>query len=297
MEYIIAEGVGDQHEALIAQMTDVLSHRGPDDSGVHREDKCVLGHRRLSIIDLSSNGHQPFVSDDNRYLMTYNGEIYNYIELREELKALGVSFKTETDTEVLLKAYQHWGVDCLSRLNGMFAFVIYDTKDKELFIVRDRVGIKPLYYTNHDGSFYFSSETKALTALPRSCSVNNQVLFDLLVFNRTDVFEDTLFSEIKRLPKGHYAIINSKGMSIKQWWNPFNYVSENSDISIDELSNQIEETMVSAVTLRMRSDVRVGCCLSGGLDSSILLGILFQKELAGKGYPTFTASFPDHPID
>jgi len=180
---------------LVSALNDIQRHRGPDDEGLFISNSCVLGHRRLAIIDLSSDGHQPFVSDDGRFQIVYNGEIYNYIELREELKKLGWQFRTKTDTEVLLKAYQQFGEGCLPKFNGMFSFAVYDTENKNLFLARDRVGVKPLYYTIIDSGFYFASEIKALCQIPAlQLSLNYQSLFDYIVFNRTDIFDETFFA-------------------------------------------------------------------------------------------------------
>ena len=199
--------------ALIERMNQIQQHRGPDDEGLYCAERCVLGHRRLSIIDLSKDGHEPFASDDRRYYLTFNGEIYNYIELREELRTLGWTFRTRTDKEVLLKAYQQFGVDCLSKFNGIFAFAIYDTEQETIFLVRDHFGIKPLYYTEHNSKYYFASEIKALRSLADLVlNVNEQAVFYFLVFNRTDVFDETFVQEIKRLPKGHYAPMDRTGM-------------------------------------------------------------------------------------
>lgn len=279
-------------------MNDLQRHRGPDDEGLYVDDYCVLGHRRLAIIDLSKDGHQPFESDDQRFHVIYNGEVYNYIELRDELQHLGWRFRTRTDTEVLLKAYQQYGEACLSKFNGMFAFAIYDSEQQTLFLARDRLGIKPLYYSMIDSTLYFASEIKALSAVPllRS-SVNYQSLFDYLVFNRTDIFDETFLNEIKRIPKGHYGTFDTNGLRLTQWWNPENYLHNSSEDNEEEISNIIQDILVSAVQLRMRSDVPVGSCLSGGLDSTILIGILFTHYEVNEVYPTFTASFPGHPID
>lgn len=283
---------------LVQGMNNLQKHRGPDDEGLYFDEHCVLGHRRLAIIDLSKDGHQPFTSEDNRFRLVYNGEIYNYIELRSELEALGWRFRTRTDTEVLLKAYQQYGEACLSRFNGMFAFAIYDSQRKSVFLARDRLGIKPLYYTIIDSTLYFASEIKALTVIPSlNLLINNQSLFDYLVFNRTDIYDETFFCEIKRLPKGHYATFDNKGLQLKQWWNPKHYMDDPSEDDLQKISRKIEEILVSAVLLRMRSDVPVGSCLSGGLDSSILIGVLFNHYDVGDTYQTFTASFPEHPID
>lgn len=280
---------------LVQKMSEIQKHRGPDDEGIWIGDNCILGHRRLSIIDLSYYGHQPFLSDNKRFVLTYNGEIYNYIELRDELIKLGWKFRTKTDTEVLLKSYEQWGSDCLWRLNGMFAFAIYDNKNSSLFFARDRVGVKPFYYTYFGDKFYFASETKALKIIPKIVlSINNQLIFDYFVFNRTDIWDETFHNEIKRLPKGHFGMIDKDGLKISRWWNPSDYVNNNIEIrNIEEVYGKLEELLISSVQLRMRADVPVGSCLSGGLDSSILVGIVAQHfPNLIKEYKTFTASFP-----
>ena len=283
---------------LVSSQNDIQKHRGPDDEGLYTDRSCVLGHRRLAIIDLSKDGHQPFVSDDERFQLVYNGEIYNYIELREELKLLGWQFKTKTDTEVLLKAYQQYGEACLPKFNGMFAFVIYDSLRQSIFLARDRVGIKPLYYAIIDSTFYFTSEIKALCAVPAlKLSLNYQSLFDYLVFNRTDIFDETFYNQVKRIPNGHYAKYDADGLRLFQWWNPENYLHNSLEDDEVQIKTKIKDILISAVQLRMRSDVPVGSCLSGGLDSSILVGILFDRNQVDKGYPTFTASFPGHSLD
>ncbi|MBM3262263.1 MAG: asparagine synthase (glutamine-hydrolyzing) [candidate division Zixibacteria bacterium] len=279
------------------QMTHILAHRGPDDEGFFVDDTCALGHRRLAIIDLSRDGHQPFVSDDDRYRMVYNGEIYNYIELREELTRLGWSFRTRTDIEVLLKAYQQFGPACLPKLNGMFSIAIYDRERRHLFLARDHVGIKPLYYTFVDGTFYFASEIKALRAIPRySKEIDPQAVFDFLVFNRTDVFDETFIRSIRRIPKGHYGLLDREGLKLTQWWDPATLAGEPQTAN-GHVAETVESLMVDAVRLQMRSDVPVGSCLSGGLDSSILAGLIFAGGHATDRFATFTSSFPGHPID
>jgi len=281
----------------INKMNDILRHRGPDGAGTFVDDKCVLGHRRLAIIDLSDNGKQPFASDDGRFQLVYNGEIYNYLELREELRILGWKFRTQTDTEVLLKAYQQYGKACLPTLNGMFAFVIYDQKDQTLFAARDRVGIKPLYYVKQKDKIYFASEIKAFRAVPGlSFCAYRQAIFASLVFIRTDIHEETFFQEVKRLPKGHYAELRAERMDIRKWWDAQDYVA-NRSYSLKAVCARLEDILTAAVTYTMRSDVPVGSCLSGGLDSSILLGILLKKKLVADNYQTFTVSFPRYKWD
>ncbi len=286
------------HYEQVKRMNSIQQHRGPDDEGIQMNEKCILGHRRLSIIDLSKDGHQPFFSNDRRYQIIFNGEVYNYIELREELEKLGWNFHTKTDTEVLLNSYIHWGFDCLQKLNGMFAFAIYDTQQHALFLARDRFGKKPLYYMEHEGVFYFASEIKALRIVQGSYSVNEQSLFDFLCFNRTDVYDETFLNEIKRVPKGHYGFISAaRLLEINQWWNPEQFIQTTTSDSSDAIYDKVDELISSAVTLRMRSDVPVGSCLSGGLDSSVIVGILYKRNMANNLYKTFTASFPGLAID
>jgi asparagine synthase (glutamine-hydrolysing) len=294
-----SEGVAENCIDWVNRMNKIQQHRGPDDVGVYQDNFCILGHRRLSIIDLSADGRQPFQSDDGRFQLVYNGEIYNYIELRDELKRMGWQFRTKTDTEVLLKAYLQYGEKCLSKFNGMFAFVIYDAGTRRLFLARDRVGIKPLYYTIVDSTLYFASEIKALLSLPiLKPTVSYQSLFDYLVFNRTDIYDETFFSEIKRIPKGCYAHMRPDGLQIRTWWNPEDFLKPSDEPNnLTAIKNTISDLLISAVKLRMRSDVPVGSCLSGGLDSSILIGILFEEAPVADGYPTFTAAFKDHPLD
>ncbi len=294
-----SEGVAANCIDWVNRMNKIQEHRGPDDVGVYQDNFCILGHRRLSIIDLSADGHQPFQSDDGRFQLVYNGEIYNYIELRDELKQQGWQFRTKTDTEVLLKAYLQYGEKCLSKFNGMFAFVVYDTATQQVFLARDRVGIKPLYYAIVDSTLYFASEIKALLSLPiLRPSVNHQSLFDYLVFNRTDIYDETFFSEIKRIPKGCYAHMRRDGLHIRTWWNPEDFLKKPGETyDLTEITDKIRDILISAVKLRMRSDVPVGSCLSGGLDSTILIGILFEEEPVAEGYPTFTAAFKGHPLD
>lgn len=279
-------------------MSSLLKHRGPDDEGFFADQYCILGHRRLSIIDLSRSGRQPFASKDGNYQLVFNGEIYNYIELREELKNRGHRFYSNTDTEVLLASYREYGPQCLQYFNGMFAFAIYDNRQKTLFIARDRFGIKPLYYTIDETRLTFASEIKALLGtMKRHPSLHHQTLFDYLVFNRTDVGTDTFHHEIKRFPKGHYAMYDGHLLTLTQWWNPETYATQCRETNAEKAQTRIAELLVDAVQLRMRSDVVVGSCLSGGLDSSIMTGILFQHHSKINNFQTFTASFPGHPID
>jgi len=275
-----------------------MRHRGPDDSGVFADDTCVLGHCRLSIIDLSRDGHQPFVSPDGRYQLVFNGEIFNYIELRDALRDRSHVFRTRTDTEVLLTAYREYGPACLDRFNGMFAFAVYDTQEGTLFLARDRFGEKPLYYAWQDGALYFASEIKALLAVPGLVpAVNRQSLFEYLAFNRTDIHDETFFTAVRRLPKGCRAQCDASGLTITTWWSPLPHLDAARDATPQERQRDIEALFVDALRLRLRSDVPVGSSLSGGLDSSILVGALYDRLDPPRPYHCFTAAFPGDPVD
>lgn len=275
-------------EDLIRQMMHTMKHRGPDDEGVFFENSVGFGFVRLSIIDLTPIGNQPMISEDGRYIIVFNGEIFNYIELKKELVALGYSFKTKTDTEVLLISYIHWGDECLNRFNGMWSFVIYDRLKKTIFGSRDRHGIKPFYYLSTTEYFAFASEPiPLLTILGRKPKPDYRTIFDFLVYNRTDHNENTFFYEIKKLQHSHSFVIEEKILEIKRWYNLRDNLSESNGFkSFSEFNNLFS----SAVSLRLRSDVPVGVCLSGGLDSSsIVSNLLLDQKVSGLN--TFSAVY------
>lgn len=259
---------------LLAPMMRAMKHRGPDDEGTFQEDNIALGFVRLSIIDLTPSGHQPMFSEDGNLVLIFNGEIYNYIELKDELIKLGHRFNTRTDTEVLLHAYQEWGSECMDKLNGMWAFVIYNRAEKTTFISRDRVGVKPFYYFADDQRFIFASEIPPiLSALPVKPSADFQSIFDFLAFNRTDQTEATFFEGIKKLQHGHQLTITDNKISIKKWYdlrsklnNPF------------EKPEEFKDLLSDSIGLRLRSDVPIGVCLSGGIDSSSIVSILLKDH-------------------
>ena len=267
-----AAGVGD--ERLVASMLDLIAHRGPDDAGMLVDPPCVLGHRRLSIIDLSPAGHQPMASEDEQLWITYNGEVYNYIEVRAELEARGRRFRTKTDTEVLLKAYQEWGVEALDRVNGMFAFAIWDRRTRSLFCARDRFGVKPLYYTVAGGRFLFASEIKALFADRQvGRQPNDDRVLDYLAWNIVDHTSETMFAGIEQLPPGsvlHHAP-GRAAPTIMRWYTP-------RPAATDDPPGAVRGLLESAVDLRLRSDVPVGISLSGGMDSSSILALATELE-------------------
>lgn len=255
-----------------------LSHRGPDDSG-HKhllagDWEIDLGQTRLSIIDLSKGGHQPFISQDSNYVLIFNGEIYNYLELKDYLSKIGYSFYTKSDTEVLLNAWIHWGFESLPKLKGMFAFAIYDKRSKSLTLVRDAFGIKPLFYNINEKNFSFASEIDALKKVCKQKIIqNNQTLFKYLAYNIYDDVSQSFFERIHRLEPGHFLTLDISDPFIKpkisRWWWPNIEVSG----SISELkaAEELREMFLNNISLHLRSDVPVGVALSGGIDSSSIV--------------------------
>jgi asparagine synthase (glutamine-hydrolysing) len=273
-------------EQNLHQMMKAMKNRGPNDEGIFTKNNVGLGFVRLSIIDLSSAGHQPFISSDGRYILIFNGEIYNYIEIRQELESAGYQFRTKTDTEVLLNSFIYWGEECLHHFNGMWAFVIYDQLKDEIFGARDRYGVKPLYYSLQNNQLTFASDiTSILKVLPEKSKANEQIIFDYLVFNRTDQNENTFFDAVKKLQHGHSFTIRQNKFEIKKWYDlksnlktPF--------ASPEEFKNMFN----SSIGLRLRSDVPVGVCLSGGLDSSAIVSTLL-KDFNKNDLNTFSAVY------
>jgi len=253
----------------LKQMTDVAEHRGPDGEGHFIDTSIGFGHRRLAIIDLSDAGHQPMEKDG--LVITYNGEIYNYIEIRNELELQGISFSTQTDTEVILKAYHQWGQECVHKFNGMWAFAIFDKYNSLVFISRDRFGIKPFYYTENEEAFFFGSEIRQLLSNVEKRQVNKQILFDFLYLGYHHHNEETFFEGITSLAPGHNLVfdIQKKSYKIQKYYN----LTVNKDfakLSFDRALELFSKTMDDAIALRLRSDVKVGTCLSGGMDSSYI---------------------------
>ena len=257
-----------------------LVHRGPDDKGTEflkmTNGKGVLGlgHRRLSIIDLTSSGRQPMQSSDGRYTMVFNGEIYNYRELREELISHGFQFTSNSDTEVLLSAWSYWSEDCLARLKGMFAFAVFDKEKQTLFCARDCFGIKPFYYSLNEKGFFFASELPALSLLLDGKSqLNLQRAYDYLVFDGYDDHESTFTEGIKQLMPAHSLSIdlNSVQLSpeLSSWWKP--RIAERLNLTFNSAAEQLREMFLQNIRLHLRSDVKVGANLSGGLDSASLV--------------------------
>lgn len=274
---------------ILTKMRDSMDHRGPDDQGLFVENNIGLGHRRLSILDVSAAGHQPFSSDDERFVMVYNGEIYNFKEFYPELKSNGFEIKTGSDTEVLLKLFQLYGSKMLHRLNGMFAFAIWDKEKKELTVARDRMGVKPLYYSFSNETFYFASEQKALfsAGLPLKIAQNG---LEEYIFNRFVAGENTLYENIKKVLPGHIITLHQGGKVVtEKWWDLKSEIQNQ-----PKINNPLEwfsETFDDSCKLRMVSDVPVGVLLSGGLDSSSILASLYQQNF--KNIETFNIGFKE----
>ncbi|BBO67275.1 asparagine synthetase B [Desulfosarcina alkanivorans] len=271
-------------------MNGMLSHRGPDASGTWADKNIGLSHTRLSIIDLSSLGKQPMTNEDGKIWITYNGEIYNFEYLRQWLIDLGHQFKSTTDTEVIIHLYEEVGIECLAHLRGMFAFSIWDSNKKQLFIARDRIGKKPLYYTNQQGCFVFASELKALKSLP-------WLNFDVEYDNFADVFAydhvpwpKTMFKDVFKLPPSSYMIVNGEGVhDVRTYWKLD--LQHKHEISLDQASDELKQLLKESVSLRLRSDVPLGMFLSGGLDSSYIVGL--ASQLVNEPISTFSIGYKD----
>jgi len=276
---------------VLKSMTDIIAHRGPDGEGHWVEGNVGLGHRRLAIIDLSPAGHQPMLSASHRYVLTYNGEIYNYKELRVELESQGYWFHSNTDSEVVLNALDAWGVKALNRFNGMFALVLWDRREKKLLLARDRYGIKPLYYANQGSCFLFGSEQKAILENPSfEKQLDKRALLEYFTFQ--NIFTDrTLIEGIKLLPAGHYAYLDLKVKQPQliqvQYWD-FDFREPTIRASDDEYREELGRLFRQGVNRQMVSDVELGCYLSGGMDSGSITAVAAQTSPYMK---TFTCGF------
>jgi asparagine synthase (glutamine-hydrolysing) len=273
--------------SVLARMTTEIRHRGPDDEGLYVDGPLGLGFRRLSIIDLSEAGHQPMRSSDGDMVIVFNGEIYNYRELRAELSGAGVSFRSRSDTEVLLALYQRYGTDMLSRLRGMFAFAIWDVPRRRLFLARDRIGIKPLYYAHREGeSFWFGSEIKGLVQDPRVPRlVSPETLFQYMLFGHSSA-PGTMFHGIRKLEPGHCVIVENGNLKKWQYWDVLDALP--SDRAEQDPAELVGEGLRDAVGSHMVSDVPVGAFLSGGIDSSAVVALMSD---VARPVHTFSAGF------
>ncbi len=278
---------------IVARMTAAQQHRGPDGKGLWSSRGIALGHRRLKVIDLSEAGRQPMSTPDGRYTIVYNGEVYNYKELRDQLP--NVSFRSMTDTEVVLQAYARWGPACLERFVGMYGFAIWDAHERQLFCARDRLGIKPFYYAQLGEAFIFASEIRALLVAGIPRAVNDRVLYDFLARDFYEHTEETFFAGIHKLPQGSWMVVHDgKAGPPQRYWSLETDVER---IQVSPNAQEREEGFLSlcetAVKSHLRSDVPVGVALSGGLDSATLLGLLDKVHPDPSRVEAFSFSFAD----
>ncbi len=290
----IDENFRNSLKSRISSMNCAIAHRGPDGQGEYVDNGLALGHRRLSIIDLSSDGHQPMFNEDHSLILVFNGEIYNYLELIPELKACGHIFRSHSDSEVILHAYEEWGGECVQRFNGMWAFAIWDVKNHRLFASRDRLGVKPFYYLKDEIEFIFSSEIKGIASVRKLNEANLAKVHDYLRYGYRTNDGSTFFAHVFELKPGHSLTIANNQLNIFQYWQlPKGDVNDGSDASLTE---RFSELLEDAVRLRFRSDVPVALLQSGGLDSSAICRVVDDDIEAGRlgceSVTAFTAIFP-----
>lgn len=288
----------------IQAMTDSLAHRGPDGDGLYLDGSLGLGHRRLAILDLSEAGHQPMSYADGRYWISYNGEVYNFLELRAELEAKGYAFRSESDTEVILAAYVAWGPDCLLRFNGMWALSIWDAQERRLFLARDRFGIKPLFYLQEPNRFAFASEMKAFLRLEGFRARVDWPVFKAALLEQTsqEAAKECLLEGVFRLMPGHFATVTQSGVGVARWWQTEDHLVP-VPRRLEDQAAEFRHLFEDACRLRMRSDVPVGTSLSGGLDSGSVVCAVSHVAAEGGSrrakdwQRAFVASFPGTSMD
>ncbi|MDG2280836.1 MAG: asparagine synthase (glutamine-hydrolyzing), partial [Flavicella sp.] len=265
---------------ILKKMADVQTHRGPDHTGYWNDTLCFFGHNRLSIIDLTEDSNQPFHDVSERYCIVFNGEIYNYLELKRELS---YNFKTHSDTEVLLASYLKWGKECLHKLNGMFAFAIWDKHEEKLFAARDRFGVKPFYYHLSQGTLYFASEIKGLHAAGISKVPNEKTWANFLCFGSYGTLDTTFWKDISQLPASHCLEYKNCELAIEKWYFFEKEVQKHKEkLTYQEVKTRYTDLLKDSLKLRFRSDVHVGFNISGGLDSSALLAFVNHQETKEK---------------
>ena len=273
--------------ATIRRMCQSIVHRGPDDEGIFVKDGAGLGVRRLSVIDLAG-GHQPVFNEDNSTCVVYNGEIYNFQELRQELEGRGHRFHTRTDTEVIVHLYEEMGRDCVQKLRGMFAFAIYDTRNKSLMLARDRLGVKPLHYAFADGRLLFASEIKSILAVaPELATIDERALWQYMYFGYIPD-PATAFLPIRKLPPGHVLEFEEAKISIHQYWDLPEY-NTHQPHGEEECLEELEHRLAEAVRIRMIADVPLGALLSGGTDSSTIVALM--ARVSSRPVKTFSIGF------
>jgi asparagine synthase (glutamine-hydrolysing) len=282
-------------ETIVQSMAEMIRHRGPDDDGSYADGPVALGHRRLSIIDLTAAAKQPMTTEGGRYSIVYNGEIYNFRELRAELQGRGVTFRSRSDTEVLLKGFAYWGLDLVPRLNGIFAFAIWDSQEKRLWLARDRYGVKPLYVARVGNTLLFASEIKAFLAYPSySVAIDAEGLVEYFAFQ--NFFTDrTLFDRVRTFPAGHFQeIVTESGwdgvQSPVQYWD-YHFAQPGKPLAREEYLEELDRLFVQAVRRQLVSDVEIGSYLSGGMDSGSITAVAAQDL---ENLKTFTVGFDLH---
>lgn len=294
------EGRAPVSEQDIRQMLGMIRHRGPDEFGIYIDDSVALGSARLRIVDLSG-GQQPVSNEDGTLWIVFNGEIFNFVEMRGELKALGHRFATNSDTEVVVHAFEEFGPKCLERLNGQFAFAIWDVKSKSLFLARDRLGVRPLFYALRQGMLIFGSEIKAILSDPRVIAEIDLAALDQVFTFWCPLSPRTVFQNIFEVPPGHYLKAHESGLKLNCYWEvAFPESHEDSSDgcprkAIEDVEQEFCEILIDAVKIRLRADVPVGAYLSGGLDSSIIASIV--RDVVGNKLRTFSIAFDDSDFD
>lgn len=287
-------------QEILKKMCNTISYRGPDDEGIYIENcdenwQLGLAHKRLSILDLSKAGHQPMLSKNGRIIVCYNGEIYNFLEIKERLQGLGYIFKSNCDTEVILYAYEEWGIDCIKQFNGMFAISLYDKNSNEFYLIRDRLGIKPLYYYENAGEIVFASELKPIMEYPFFKKEINKNALGLFLANKYIAGNETIFKKVYKLLPGYYLCWEKGTYRVEQYWN----IAETSiggqasdKISYEDSLNGLQNLVRDSVKKRMISDVPIGCFLSGGIDSSLIAAVM--QEQSTTKIQTFTIGFDEN---
>ncbi len=273
--------------ALLTRMAGALSYRGPDDSGIHVDRDAGLAHRRLAIVGLS-DGQQPMASADGSLVISYNGEVFNYVELRAAMIAKGRQFRTHSDTEVILHLYDEMGPDCLSELNGDFAFALWDTKRQRMLLARDRMGVRPLFYTERAGTLFFASEIKALLTVPGIEAELDPIALDQIFTLWTPIAPRTAFRNVSELPPGHMMLIEDGRRTVRSWWR-LEFPDHGADAPRPDATEELRALLDDAIRIRLRADVQVGSYLSGGLDSS-LISALAARAAPGR-LRTFSVTF------
>ncbi len=275
---------------MLAAMRDVISHRGPDDEGIFIDKNIGLGHRRLSIVDVA-HGHQPMANADESYVIIYNGEVYNHADYRVELEAKGYKFQTNCDTETILHLYEEYGAKCVEFLRGMFAFAVWDKRKNELFIARDRLGVKPLYYVHDEqGNLFFASEIKSLL---KAEAVKPELNFNALpdqLANHGTSFDETLFKNVKRLLPGHTLSWSDGKIKIEEFWD-VSFEPKHAEKSDKDFVEEWRELFRKSVELRLMADVPLGMFLSGGIDSSAICAMM--ATMVSEPIKTFSVGFKE----